>query len=69
MGTESIAYEAETDWAIDSEAMKARGIIVLVKSNMLVKSIETKQLYLAKLSRHCFGFQSRHFSLVVAYNI
>ena len=48
MGTESIAHEAETDWAIDSEAMKARGIIVLVKSNMLVKSIETKQLYLAK---------------------
>ena len=28
---ESIAYEAE--WAIDSEAMRARGIIVLVKSN------------------------------------
>ena len=28
--------------------MKARGKIVLVKSNMLVKSIETKQLYLAK---------------------
>ena len=31
MGSKSIAYEAE--WAIDSEAMRARGIIVLVKSN------------------------------------
>ena len=31
MGSESIAHEAE--WAIDSEAVRARGIIVLVKSN------------------------------------
>ena len=31
MGSESIDHEAE--WAIDSEAMRARGIIVLVKSN------------------------------------
>ena len=31
MGYESIARKAE--WAIDSEAMRARGIIVLVKSN------------------------------------
>ena len=38
----------KAEWAIDSEAMKARGIIVLVKSNKLVKNIETKQLYLAK---------------------
>ena len=36
MGYESIA--------IDSEAMRARGIIVLVNSNWLVKNIETKQL-------------------------
>ena len=42
MGSESIAHEAE--WAIDSEAMRARGIIVLVKSNWLVKNIETKRL-------------------------
>ena len=33
MGSESIAYEAE-DWiGYDSEAMRARGIIVLVKSS------------------------------------
>ena len=31
MGSESIAHEAEG--AIDSEAIRARGIIVLVKSN------------------------------------
>ena len=31
-------------WPADSEAMRARGIIVLVKSNWLVKNIETKQL-------------------------
>ena len=27
MGSESIAHEAEVEWAIDSEAMRARGII------------------------------------------
>ena len=31
MGSESIVNEAK--WAIDSEAMRAREIIVLVKSN------------------------------------
>ena len=29
----------KAEWAIDSEAMRARGIIVLVKSNELVKKI------------------------------
>ena len=35
MGSESTAHEAEgqAERAIDSEAMRARGIIVLVKSN------------------------------------
>ena len=36
IGSESIAHESiahEAEWAIDSEAMRARGIIVLVKSN------------------------------------
>ena len=42
MDSESIAHEAS--WAIDSGAMRERGIIVLVKSNLLVKNIETKQL-------------------------
>ena len=43
MGSES--------WAIDSEAMGARGVIGLVKSNQLVKNIETKQLQLVKAGR------------------
>ena len=33
MGSESIAHEAEGRMAIESEAMRARGMIVLVKSN------------------------------------
>ena len=38
----------KAEWFIDSAAMRARGIIVLVKSNYLVKNIEAKQLKLAK---------------------
>ena len=37
MGSKSSA-----SWAIDSEATRAGGIIVLVKSNLLVKNIENK---------------------------
>ena len=37
-----VGYPAS--WVIDSEAMRARGIIVLVNYNQLVKNIETKQL-------------------------
>ena len=33
MGSESIAHDVEAEWAIDSDAMRARGLIVLVKSN------------------------------------
>ena len=40
LGSESIAAE----WAIDSEAMRTRGVIVLVKSNKLVKNIENKNI-------------------------
>ena len=38
----------KAEWAIDSEAIRARGIIVSVKSNYLVKNIEAKQLSLVK---------------------
>ena len=49
MGSESIAHEAvKAEWAIDSEAMRHRGIIVLVKSNLLIENIDTKQLKQAK---------------------
>ena len=43
MGSESNSMRPKAEWAIDLEAMRARGIIVLVKSK-LVKNIETKQL-------------------------
>ena len=48
IGSEWIAHEAEGRMGIHSEAMRAKWIIVLVKSNYLVKNIETKQLKLAK---------------------
>ena len=38
----------KAEWTIDLKAMRARGIIVLVKPNWLVENIETKQLQLAK---------------------
>jgi len=45
MGSQSIAHEAEG--VIDSEATRAGGILVLVKSSYLVKTIiETKHLSL-----------------------
>ena len=58
-------------WAIKSEAMRARGIIVLGKSNQLVKNIETKQLQLAKCDSAAIVrcFKNRRFSLLVGYNI
>ena len=34
----------KAEWAIDSEAMRVRGIIVFVKSNYLLKNIENKKL-------------------------
>ena len=54
-------------WAIDSEAMRARGIIVLVKSNQVVQKYRDKTTLASKtrFSHHCFGFQSRRFSLLV----
>ena len=55
MGSESIAHETEAEWAIDSEAMRARGIMFLVKSNWLVKKYRDKITLASKsrFSRHC----------------
>ena len=69
MGSESIA---SASWAIDSEAIRARGIIVLVLKIQLVGQKYRGETILAsktRFSRHCFGFQSRPFSLLVGYNI
>ena len=35
----------KAEWAVDSEAMRARGIIVLVKSNWLVKKISRLNIF------------------------
>ena len=65
----------KAEWAIDSEAMKARRIIVLVKSNWLFKrNIETKNLSLVKTRPNPFLPSERYkyggcFSLLVGYNI
>ena len=73
MGFESIAHEAE--WTIDSEAMRARGIIVLVKSNYLVKKISRLNIFRKlKLDFNPFLPPKRykyggHFSLLVGYKI
>ena len=56
-----------------SEAMRARGIIVLVKSNhnVIAQKYRDKTTLASKtrFSRHCFVFQSRRYSLLVGYNI
>jgi len=44
MGSESTTHEAE----VDSEAMTAREIIVLVKSNQLVKKISRQNIFREK---------------------
>ena len=70
MGSESIA-QTKAEWAIDSGAIRARGIIVLVKSNWLVKNIENRKKFsYLKLDFNPFlPPKSRRFSLLVGYNI
>ena len=42
MGSESIAHEAEAKWTIDSEPMRARGIIVLRKIQLVGQKYRDK---------------------------
>ena len=65
----------KAEWAIDSEAMRARAIIVLVKSNYLVKKISRLNIF-RKLKPDINPFlppkhykYGGHFSLLVGYNI
>ena len=65
----------KAEWAIDSEAMRARGIIVLVKSNQLVKKISRLNIFRKlKLDFNPF-LPPKHYkydgriSLLVGYNI
>ena len=60
----------KVEWAIDSEAMRARAIIVLIKSNQLVKNIQNKKNSQLKLDFNPFlPPKSPRFSLLVGYNI
>ena len=66
----------EAEWAIDSEPMRAKGIIVtiilvLVKSKQWVKNIETKTTLASKMrfSSHCFGFQSRRYQWAITSSL
>ena len=61
----------KNECAIDSQAMRARGIIVLAKSNQLVqKNIETKHLSQVKAGHQSFfAAKTLQISLLVGYNI
>ena len=61
----------KAEWAIDSEAMRARGIIFFSKIQQVGKKYRDRTTLTSetRFSRHCFGFQSRRFSVIVGYNI
>ena len=42
----------KVEWAIDSEAMRGRGIIVFVNSNKLVKKISRQNIFSLVKARH-----------------
>ena len=57
---------------MQSEAMRVRGIIVLIGKIQLVGQKYRDKTALAskkRFSRQSFGFQSQRFSLLVGYNI
>ena len=65
----------KAEWAIESQAMRARGIIVLVKSNQLVKKISILNIFhklkldfnpFLPLKQYKYGGP---FSPLVGYNI
>ena len=70
-GSESIAHEAEGQmgyWLKGHEGDRNDGFskIDLVSQNYWHKTILGSK---PRFSRHCFGFQSRRFSLLVGYNL
>ena len=70
MGSESIAHEA-AEWAIDSEANESEMNNCFSKIQLVGQKYPDKTTLARKkrFSRHCFGLQSRRFSLLVGYNI
>ena len=58
-------------WAIESEAMRVRGIIFFSKIQLVGQKYRDKTTFASKtrFSRHFFRFQSRRFSLLMGYNL
>ena len=71
MGSESIAHEAEVRMGYLLRGHEGERNNNCFSKIQLVgqKNIETKHLSSkTRFSRHCFGFQSLRFSLLVGYN-
>ena len=61
----------KAEWAIDSEPIRARGIIFFSKIQLVGQKYRDQTTFPSKMhfSRHCSGFQRRRFSPLVGYNI
>ena len=70
MGSKSIAHEAEGRMGYWLRAHEGERNNCFSKIQLFgQKNIEAKQNFSkTRFSRHCFGFQSRRFSLLVGYN-
>ena len=57
----------KAEWAIDLEAMRAKGIIIIITIQLVGQKYRDKTTLSSKtqFSCHCFGFQSPRFSLLV----
>ena len=74
MGSEPVnsPQRPKAKWTIDSEAMRARGMILCFSKIQLVGQKYRDKTTLSsktRFSHHCFGFQSQCFSQLVGYNI
>ena len=71
MGSESIAYEAEGRMGYWLRGHEGERNNCFSKIQLAGQKYRDKTTLASKtrFSRHCFGFQSRRFSLLVGYNI
>ena len=71
MGSESIAHEAEGRMGYWLRGYEGERNNCFSKIQLVGQKYRDKTTLASKtrFSRYCFGFQSRRFSLLVAYNI
>ena len=71
MGSESIAHEAEGQMGYWLRGHEGERNNCFSKIQLVGQKYRDKTTLASKtrFSRHCFGFQSRRFSLLVGYNI